>query len=110
MLLLNRQVYHHATRRHIEEAPVEEHALADLIGKKHPRIVFGRIDQQMGGITDLVAAFIGDNFEIIEPIDSAIKLRPVDPEDGIALDLLSGGIAGYEGDAVLALLWNRITE
>jgi len=40
------------------------------------------------GVAELVGAFVGDDFEVVETIDPAIELWPIDPKDGIPLHFL----------------------
>src|SRR5436305_8629556 len=109
VLRLNGNVNDSGARGEVEEPPVEQNALADLIGEKDAGVVFGDVDEEMRGVTEFVGPFVGDEFEVVEAIDAAIEFRAIDPEDGVALDFFFGGVAGDEGDAILAFARERVT-
>jgi len=84
---LDRNVDDHRTRRNIEEAPAQEDPVADVVAEDHARVVFRDIDQQVGGLADLVGPFISDDLQIVEAVNASIEFRAGNPEDRIALHL-----------------------
>src|SRR5215472_14288289 len=86
VLRLDRKVDDDRTRRHVDETPVEQHSLADLVGEQHPRIVLSDIQQQVSRVADLIRPFISNDFEVVEPVHTSIELWSIDPKHRVALN------------------------
>src|SRR5690242_8056241 len=84
--------------------------MTNLVGEQDARVALGDVEEQVSGVADLVGAFIGDKFEVVEAINPAIELRSVHPKHGIALDLFAGRIAGEKRNAILAFGGNWVAE
>src|SRR6266571_3053868 len=110
MFRLDSQVNHSCARGHIDEPPIEQNPLANLVSEQDARIALGDIKEQVSSVADFITAFVGDDFEVVKAVNPAVELRTVDPEHCVALDLFLGGIAGEERNAILAFSRNRVAE
>ncbi len=98
----DRHVHHRRAAGQVDHAVTAHHAADQVIAEEHPRVWGGSVDQQVGGVARAVDALVGDHLEFVEAVSLALELGAVDPQHGIAHDLLLPGVTSGEADAVLA--------